>query len=68
MKLELGDGVKIVVKGFDCSFWGTVTRVGTDHVSVKRDSMPFPISEDIDLQHIIAITRRRNSNECIKIK
>ena len=57
MKLEVGSRINVVVKGFNCSFWGIVTRVGTDHVSVKKDSMPFPISDDIDMRHVVAVKK-----------
>ena len=56
-EIEVGDRVKVVVKGYRCSFWGKVTRVGTDHIAIKKDGMPFPISDDVDIQHIVALKK-----------
>ena len=56
-KIAIGDRVKIDIEGFNCTFWGTVTRVGTDHVSVRKVGKPSPLSGDIDLKHVVEVVK-----------
>lgn len=56
--IEIGDRAKIIIKGFDCSFYATVTRVGSDHISMKKDGKLSTLSGDIDRQHIVEVIKK----------
>ncbi len=62
-----GDRVKVEIKGFNYSFWGTVTQIGRDYLHVKKDSTPYPISEHIDRRHIVEVLKDNMKSDYVKV-